>query len=397
MRGRTKGLFERISTLTVALSVSLIGALTEGASFQGPLLRAEGNRLFLNDSPCRLIGYSDLGILAERSFDYAAFFTILENHDVNLVRPWVCYHWAQDLLPFERREKLYDLETRNETFYKRLIQLVDAAGQHGIIVQVCLFDGCQLDDDKKGHRWSRSPYNNRNNMQDFLENSAHFDDVGNECWARAHEPLIDHIVEAIGNAPNVIFEIMNEPDIHGRDLDQLRFSQQVCRRLRDRLSLKFGSRLISVNVCSGPMETWALQDPEVDLISFHLGGLNLPSEAWRDLPKPVIVSNDGHDTQRVFDEVCWPEGLSRDARVAMTRTLLGRCFTQKAPLGHMHFDFLDKGINGPTWKTLDYNPDLKWIDEEILDVLSTFSVLHVPHIRRSFPDTPFLVGHRPHD
>lgn len=108
-----------VSTSTFVRSILVFGSLVSSAqsaslsqdkeelglgnksSFQGPLLTASESRLLMNGLPCRLIGYSDLGLLAERSFDYKGFFKILEKHRVNLVRVWVCYQWAQDLMPFE--------------------------------------------------------------------------------------------------------------------------------------------------------------------------------------------------------------------------------------------------------------------------------------------------------
>ena len=40
-----------------------------------------------------------------------------------------------------------------------------------------------------------------------------------------------------------------------------------------------------------------------------------------------------------------------------------------APAGHNHFEFLDKGLNGATWKTVNYDPRVSNVDDGIVGTL----------------------------
>ncbi len=328
------------------------------------MLSRSGSTLLVDGQPARLIAYGDYGFVAEQAFDYAQFLDAMNAKGINFVRIWCNYHWCNDLTPFAGdRVNKYDLLTQNGTFYARLRNFVAYADTRGIVVQVCLFDGVALIDDAEGLRWDNFPYNNVNNLQSYLTSPSQYDDVGTEWWNLVNVPLIDRVVEELGDYGNVMYEVCNEPDSHGVS-DA--FNQAVVDRLYERLQLPqyTGSKVICVNAGSTSLQSYALSSPKVDVIARHI---NDPSQAndYNNLTKPVIVSNDG-------DASCYTAafgGLPEPDRIARTVTILNNTFGSGAAFGHNHFEFLDKGINGSSWRTTDYNPRASNTNMGIVDTL----------------------------
>lgn len=361
----------------------------------------EGNTLKINGQPARLISYSDIGALAESSFDYGNFFNTLRGYKINSVRVWVNYHWANSLTPYAGSFGSYDIGQQSNAFYTRLANFVREADRHGIVVQLCLFDANALEtgaDDRYNQRWVRSPLNKANNRNSYLTARSKYFTTDATCnssvdrdrciWSRVHSVLIDKVTEQTGNYGNVIYEIMNEPDGSntGASSASVRdFHQAVIQRLSSKLRNYSGSKVISINADSSTLKRLAKDDPAVSMYSVHLSKNNRPASADLSAVKPVIISNDGHCTQTAInyksghanrDTSCSGAVSSGEAQVRANKTedLLRRVFPSTSMTGRVHFDFLDKGINGSSWPTTqNYNPRAGNFDRLVLEKLKSFA------------------------
>lgn len=373
-------------------------------------------------APIRLISYSDLGILAENAFyrDRNNFFDKLKEDGLNMVRVWLSYPWGgnDSISPFmkvrdtgdvdkdgNRRELVYDITKFNERFFQRLTTFVADAEKKGIIVQVTLFNGSELD----GRGWDSSPYNPKNNINRIgrgrrerpLSSKSNFDDYSGNLWLKSHQPFIQKVADTLQNFGNVIYEIANEPEAHY--MKDWKFHEKVADTLWESLKDGSGSKVISANLDddyrNSALAKWAVdkdgdnKDSHVGLISAHyVSGLVKNTDintrddlvTWlRNLPKPTLLSNDGDITQFSYEQKNlidhYDFELIRDSRrVERVNQLLRAWFADGTSNdlgdGRLGFDFLAKELNGQSWNKSDYDPRSDLIDRNILKKLGDFSL-----------------------
>ncbi len=372
----------------------LLAAWTIANTSCASVLIRRGVELLLDDKPVRLVGYGDYGTLSERDFEYEMFFERLAQNRINFTRVWVNYHWTQSLSPYSRRSNgKYDLEAPSSAFYERLHSFVRYAESKGVVVQICLFDANGQESDGCKLRWARSPFNRANNVNGYLDSPGDYDDLQTPVWDKVHAPMVDRVVDTVGGFGNVIYEICNEPDTSDPGIS-LAFQEAVASRLRQRLGALTGSKLISVNLgrlwredksldLSSEYNRWANTSPDVDVISIHVSqNGNTPIAGYRAVDKPVIISNDGDRTQQTDKQpgssiTCAgaTRGWNENDRLLMTGNMLSIAFNEEilgAPGGQGHVEFLDKGLMDSSWITLDYNPRVSMVNENVLKLLSTF-------------------------
>ena len=344
---------------TTLLALSSLSA--HDASAQ--VLERQGSKLFYCDSPIRLLGYGDYGMLAEPNFDYVAYIDKLVSKKVNFSRIWVIYHFAKGITPFQGTFGNWDLTAWNEDFFLRLKNFVAYAESKGVIVQVNIFDSVHMEGGNP-LRWDRSPYNKNNNKQSYCNSGGDADDMdGNPpVWQQVNKPLIGKIVSTLNGFGNVMYEAMNEPN--GPYGDQ-NFVDAVIDELHALLNAPghTGSKIISLNPRLGT--STGVNNPKVDVVSFHItksteagnfGGFN----------KPTIVSNDGDPMSQSTQE-----GYSSAQRIANVKLICNKVFSNE--VGKMHVEILDKDINCDTWKTYDYDPSANCLSNGVLDALKGFS------------------------
>ena len=374
--------------------------------------------------PARLIGYGDYGMLCEHTFDQASFFQTLQGYGINLVRVWIIYHWDEDYLPFGKTRdkksnvKKWDLLKPSTPFFTRVAKFVADADAAGFIVQLCLFDENAFD--KTTGRWANSPYNDSNNAADttFIpDNSANpiskflVTSSGKKktIWD-VNQMVIDQTVAAVGKHGNVIYEVMNEPDTKLAHNDQhalTNFHAHVIAEIRS----VSPNAIVSVNLANttDTFGKWALSpDCGVKIVSFHLPPDGTPNDLPGTSGKPVIVSNDGHDTQSNLNLADMRQDYAKlikahpkaDPRSLGALILLSDVFDAKNLVaGTRHFEFLDKDLmkkdhqiidnNGKkhfapipkvtnkmdtTWLTDNYLPRATCFDTDILKTLGGFTV-----------------------
>lgn len=331
------------------------------------ILIRNGNILEYNGSPIRLIGYGDYGLVSEEDFDYGMFLDKIANYNLNLVRIWVNYHWVKSLSPFEKNSfGEYDLYSPSQKYNDRLKDFVAYAEGKGIIVQVTLFDAVALQD--KGNRWRYFPYNTINNVHDFIlsNQTSEFVATSGPVW-NVQEQLISQVAAHLGDYGNIIYEIMNEPNSHGVAIEP--FHSTATSTLRAALEPYTGSKIISVNIEDDSDLAWA--QANADLVAIHVHHPASRADNYNNISIPVIISNDGDETQGTQAQGSEYNASKREKR---TKCFLQKTFGTGAVYGHNHFEFLDKGINGDSWRTTppDYNPRASNVDEGILNVLNPF-------------------------
>lgn len=353
----TRGpLFRFSSVVAFCLAISLMPVSAEA---QG--LERKGNKLYYCGEVIRLVGYGDYGILSESSFDYKTFFNQIKKNGVNMVRVWVVYHWTHDLMPFAGSWKNWDLESYSDAYFARLQNFVAAAHERGIIVQLNFFDSVCLEN-TSNLRWANCPFNDKNNKQPYCKNASEFDDIDGSppIWKEVNKPLLEKTVKALNGYNNIIWEVMNEPHTTFGDSA---FLSKVIDTLYELLNdpSHTGSRIISLNAGSAALQN----SNKVDIVSYHISDPGQANDHGK-FPKPVIISNDGDQSQST-------KGWNDAERLARTKTILKNTFSDGSPLGHTHFEFLDKDLMGPTWLTTDYNPSTDYISYDVLGVLKSYS------------------------
>lgn len=421
-----KGKFLLTLILGIVLSVT-----SASDSLAQTLVGVSGKKITINGQKKMLVAYGDYGMLSEGLFCYAAydpsvpyrcvnpdtsFFDTLMAYRINFVRVWVNYHWTKHLTPFSGGSGNFQVKTWNQQFFDRLNDFVSQANRRGIVVQLCLFDENQLESDSLGLRWNYSPYKNSNNTDaDFLndnEKSQFFrwaDTLASggtltsqiDSLRRVQLTLVDKVVQTVGNYPNVIYEVINEPEYDTTFRNKtLSWHKQIVSRLNRAFSLysTTGSKLISVNLHeSDGLVSWAKTESSVGIVSFHVNKDYSPRDGWSSLPgtiksinKPLIVSNDGNFTQSNLGKNggnlnTWAENYrSRDRSYWTERFASTMCNAYLDSTTNLAaFEFLDKDLmkkisgevqntNDTYWLTIDYNPISSKADLNIL--LSLMSI-----------------------
>ncbi len=216
----------------------------------GGRLSRQNHYLLWNGEPIVLMGWSFYGFLSTVRHDLDVFFQALSSTSVNFTRVWVFEQWTgmgmgkssqgsplweSGLCPFAGRcssafgGEPYDLTTWNDAWFERLARFVQLADQHGVVVQLSLFDRAGLRIARgrrptgRGH-WKDSPFNAANNKQGLLvptpadrEYPRRFTGQDGTAVGAITESLVRKIIRTIRDLPdgdrlvgNVIFELANE-------------------------------------------------------------------------------------------------------------------------------------------------------------------------------------------
>jgi len=330
-----------------------------------PLVRV-GAALTWCGEPVRLIGYGNYGIIAESAFDHEVFFDRLVADGVGMVRIWGQYQWANDLMPFAGSRGSWDLTAPNPAFDARLRAVMEAAAARGIVVMLTLFDSVGIEGSATdGNRWINSPYRAENNAQAYLRNPSGFNSTDGPVWTEVNQPYLERTIDAVCDLPNVIYEIMNEPEGSGGDPGRgtpafVDHAIAEVHRLLDR-DVCTGSRIIASN--DDTLRT--LSNPLVDVIAVHVAPDAIGR--YRRLGKPVVISNDG-DVSQVGDSHGFGTlgAMARQDRIA---AYASGTFGDGAP-GELHLEILDKDMHGASWRSQDYQPRASSASAAILSLLT---------------------------
>lgn len=301
-----------------------------------------------SDNTVNLIGFGPMGaITAGARLDIESFIHALRVNRVNLTRVWNVDQWvalrdrqdpppasAEGLTPFEGRwdnnRGSYNLSRINPVFLTRLRAFVQAAADHGVVVNLSLFDKHGLKNSNSDvtsqancrGQWAGSPYNSLNNNSGYILDPemdecacdsptcyAHptyqfVDPIASPVAADNHR-LVEAVLREIGGIGNVIFELINEQredrdwrldgDLNGiRDGEQwqLGIASQVNDRLsqmvvRDAFNGVSGGTVLGGSP-SDTGQTWSGQDSQYAVIQ------NTPEGAGTGLLMGRVVPDGSH-------------------------------------------------------------------------------------------------------
>lgn len=183
--------------------------------------------------PVVLVGDYTWGTFSDVSSNYAALFDQLRARGLNFARVWLWWGAEQfpppddqcHVEPFLRpgpglandgRPK-YDLTQFNPTFFRRLRDLVAAAHERGLFLQLITMDAWML---KHPHLWKLHAFQRDNNVNGVdgdprntgtgTDGQQGFCSLGNPAALRFQEAYLHQIAAAIQDQPNVLIEIANE-------------------------------------------------------------------------------------------------------------------------------------------------------------------------------------------
>ena len=163
-----------------------------------------------------------------RRFDFPRYIDFLKAHRHNLIRLWAWEVTNPMSARYERRQvsgpqpwprvgpehdlsglPKFDLTQGNEVYFRRLRERVALAHAHGIYVIVMLFEGwaVQFAPGRDSH-----PFNADNNINGIDHGGEPRDIHTLKIPSITHiqEEYLRRVIDAIGDCPNVLFEIANE-------------------------------------------------------------------------------------------------------------------------------------------------------------------------------------------
>ncbi|HKR09471.1 MAG TPA: Ig-like domain-containing protein [Gemmatimonadaceae bacterium] len=178
------------------------------------------------------------------AFDYTAYLDFLESHHHNFFRMWAWEQakWTAEIEsdywiapgPYLRTgpgtaldgKPKFDLNQFDPAYFDRLRARVQAAGARGIYVSVMLFDGWSVatkGGEALNNPWKGHPFNAANNING-IDGDTNADGLGLEVQTLGNSAVTDlqdayvrHVIDAVGDLDNVLYEIDNEGDATSKD------------------------------------------------------------------------------------------------------------------------------------------------------------------------------------
>ena len=188
------------------------------------------------------------------------------NIDKNSLAPasgrFIC-PWLRSAAPgYTNAENKFDLIQWDTAYFNRLKDVVSAAQQRGIIVELTLF--CPF---YENTHWILSPFNSANNINDVgtvprtdvytLDKSAGL--------LAVQETLVRKIVNELKDFDNLIYEICNEPYFGGVTIEWQHHIADIITETEETFQVR---HLISQNIANGS-ETIKDPHPGVSVFNFH--------------------------------------------------------------------------------------------------------------------------------
>ncbi|MBM3727049.1 MAG: glycoside hydrolase family 5 protein [Acidobacteria bacterium] len=226
------------------------------------------------------------GALINLDFDYALYFQTLARDRLNLTRVFTGAYrevpgnfsiagntlapkpdrflapWPRSAVPGAADGlNKFDLSRWNESYFSRLKDLLRAAGKNGVIVELVLF--CPFYEDSM---WEASPMNARNNVNNT--GAVARTDVytlKDPALTKLQEDLTRRIVSELRGAPNLYFEIANEPYFGGITLE---WQGRIAAVIREAETGPGVRHLISQNIANGSKRV-PDPNPDVSIFNFH--------------------------------------------------------------------------------------------------------------------------------
>ena len=166
-------------------------------------------------------------------YDYTAYvnFLVAKGHNfvrmMNLDDPHLVSSTQTTMdvspLPYQRTgpgtagdgKPKFDLSKLDQTFFDRLRSRVIQAGNGGIYVDYCLFDGWQILGDGKAPStaWTYMPHNPANNVNGYSMTVSDVYTLNNPTWVALMDAYVDKVVDTLNDLDNVLYEVINEAPV----------------------------------------------------------------------------------------------------------------------------------------------------------------------------------------
>lgn len=210
----------------------VFGALTTTLAAQPlQLLPPNPHYFSLAGKPLVIVGSGEhYGAVMNLDFDYTRYLETLKKDGLNHTRLFTGAYYEKPgafgiehntmappedrlILPWQKSGGRYDLGGWNETYFSRLRDFMEKAGQNNVIVEVTLFSAYY------GAGWAYHPFNGANNINNTPADLApHLaNSLDNGAILRYQEAYVRKLVRELNGFDHFYFEIQNEPWAEGNE------------------------------------------------------------------------------------------------------------------------------------------------------------------------------------
>src|SRR4051794_5919211 len=211
--------------------------LTRSASNPNYFALPDGTPVYLTGSHTWNDLQNEGSTFPPASLDYTGYLNWMQSNEFNFMRlwniaeqpysaAWTTSPWYTDPLPYARtgpglaadNNPKFDINTFNQAYFDRLRARVIEAGQHGIYVDVMLFEGWSIGPvTNSTNPWTYHPYNVKNNINGINGDPSN---TGNgytiqttsepAAVLQAQQAYVRKVIDTVNDLDNVLYEISNE-------------------------------------------------------------------------------------------------------------------------------------------------------------------------------------------
>lgn len=274
-------------------------------STDGQFIRLNGElTLLVGDSVTQ--GWMELG----SNFDGKAYLDKLSRNKCNAVMLWsyigidnqsgdrrIAYD-APEIWPWQKTENAFNLAKRNPEYFRHLREFVEYAQKKGIVVIITIHDGWTKT------RFAGHPFNAAlggpiSQREQYIDLHDYYTEMPNQFdlgWNRMQknqfyqEKFCRWLIDAVGECPNVIFEILNEGEWYNSqklDLYETHFLRFIKKRTKCLTMINERSNLRDNPDC----DIFSLHQPNWSKDTVITDSFNLFTKELSSNPlKPLVFS-----------------------------------------------------------------------------------------------------------
>ena len=158
----------------------------------------------------------NIGFVQTGAFDFGGYLNFLTSEGGNLVRYWaqaglydpVDHLGPALIMPFNTNAAgKFDLTSYNQAYLNHVAADVNAAAAKGVYIQYMLFFDY---DPLNEYGWSSSPWNGNNNVNGTTTSNTAVEQ-SDPATLKLQEAYIAKLLDTVGQNPNVLWEVANEP------------------------------------------------------------------------------------------------------------------------------------------------------------------------------------------
>ena len=261
--------------------------------------------------PTVIVGSGEhYGAVMNLDFDYDTYLETLQKDGLNTTRLFMGAYYEQPgafgiqhntmapaadklVLPWNKKEDKYDLNSWNDTYFNRLHDFMQKAAQRGVLVEITLFSAYY------GAGWAYHPFNGANNINgtpaDLSPNQVNT--LNNGTLLGFQEAYTRKLVAELNRYDHFYVEIQNEPWAEGKDTvlvwndylgpddlkqswlqwkNTLEIASEASRNwhktvsgwIADTEKMRGKKHLISHNIANFKLPVW-VSDPRISIYTFH--------------------------------------------------------------------------------------------------------------------------------